>query len=124
MRGIPSACRFSVVDGTDYGPIRQASAIRDLRREVEELKRQLRDARKEHASRGEDDEPSVSSRELKSDAGCHRHRYHARRKSAMFVRDRVATVGRVSRLDREYKSVTDAIADWRIAVCWPSIGDA
>ena len=81
-----------MVDGTDYGPIRQASAIRNLRREVEELKEQLHDARKGHAFSGEHDNPGGSHTEFCSNArylgcGCHA------KKPAVLMYDRDETVG-------------------------------
>jgi len=82
-----------VVDGTDYGPIRQASAIQNLRREVEELKRQLRDARKGHAFSGEHDNPGGSHTELCSNAWYLGYGCHAKKKPAVLMYDRDDTVG-------------------------------
>lgn len=87
-RGTPSTCRFSVVDGTDYGPIRQASAIRNLRREVEELKEQLRDARNGHASSHEDDYPSVSRTKLCPNVSPLGRQCHEKSKSTVLMRER------------------------------------
>ena len=90
---IPSTCRFSVVDGTDYGPIRQASAIQNLRREVEELKEQLRDVRKGHASSGEHDNTGGSHTKLCSNTRYLGARCHAKKKPAVLTYDREETVG-------------------------------
>lgn len=77
-----------MLDGTDYGPIRQASAIEHLRQEVKELKEQLRDARTGHTSSGEYDHSGGPYTKLCSNAKYLGRRCNTKKKPAVLrVRD-------------------------------------
>lgn len=54
-RGHPKECDFVTTEGNDYGQISQSYEIRDLRRENQKLREQLRDARA-RSSAGDDDD--------------------------------------------------------------------
>lgn len=54
-RGHPKECEFATTDGNDYAPISQSYEIRDLRRENQKLREQLRDARARNSAGDDDD---------------------------------------------------------------------
>jgi uncharacterized protein YheU (UPF0270 family) len=55
-RGHPKECDFITTEGNDYGQISQSYEIRDLRRENQKLREQLRDARARYSAGDEDDD--------------------------------------------------------------------
>lgn len=54
-RGHPKECQFIVGEGNDYSPIQQSYEIKELRRENQRLREQLRDARTKQSTEDDDD---------------------------------------------------------------------
>lgn len=65
-RGHPKECEFATTDGNDYAPISQSYEIRDLRRENQKLREQLRDARARYSAGDDDDVESPDQSESKA----------------------------------------------------------
>lgn len=57
-RGHPKECKFIVGEGNDYSPIQQSYEIRELRRQNQQLRQQLRDAQIPQSADEDDDEGS------------------------------------------------------------------
>lgn len=57
-RGHPKECHFVVGEGNDYSPIQQSYEIKELRRENQRLREQLRDARNRQSADLDDDAES------------------------------------------------------------------
>ncbi|KAM0720357.1 hypothetical protein Q7P37_004493 [Cladosporium fusiforme] len=75
-RGHPKECQFIVGDGNDYSPIQQSYEIKDLRRENQRLREQLRDARAKQSTGDDDDveSPDRSSGKTTSRAAAAKQR--------------------------------------------------
>lgn len=54
-RGHPKECEFKIIEGNDYSPIQQSYEIKDLRKENQKLREQLREARARHSADYDDD---------------------------------------------------------------------
>lgn len=65
-RGHPKECEFATADGNDYAAISQSYEIKDLRRENQKLREQLRDARARYSAGDDDDVESPDRSESKA----------------------------------------------------------